>query len=248
MKRIFTAVLLMTAVMSVSAQQVNTLYYLENAPMRHTINPAFQPVSRGYINFTPLGWMEFGLGNNSLTMSDLLYVDPLTNKTITPLHPNGDKQALLNVLRRSTLFGGEVTLGLLNMGFQIKDNGYLTLGINEKIDMGAAMPKSMFDFLLGGGMKDLEGGWNTFDMSALGISATAYTEVGVGYSHRINDQWTVGGKLKLLLGQIYAGINAKSLKIDASTEAWNILGDLDVMAAGPINYSMLPKANQMRVL
>ena len=35
---------------SISAQQVTTLYFLENAPMRHTINPAFQPVSRGFIN------------------------------------------------------------------------------------------------------------------------------------------------------------------------------------------------------
>lgn len=247
MKRIFTAVLLMTAMMSLNAQQVNTLYYLENAPMRHTINPAFQPVSRGYINFTPLGWTSMGIGNNSLTLSDLLYVDPTTGKTITPLHPNGDKQALLNVLRKSTLFNGEMTLGLLNMGFAIKENGYLTIGINEKIDAGMALPKPMFDFLLGGGMQDLEGGWNTFNLSQLGVTASAYTEVGFGYSHRINDHWTVGGKLKLLLGQLYAGINANDLRIDASLDEWKLQGDLDVMAAGPINYDLLPKANNMPV-
>lgn len=247
MKRMITAVLLMTAMMSLNAQQVNTLYYLENAPMRHTINPAFQPVSQGYINFTPLGWMQFGLGNNSLTLSDLLYVDPLTGKTITPLHPNGDKNALLSVLRNSTLFGGEMTLGLLNMGFRIKENGYLTIGINERIDMGTTLPKSMFNFLLGGGMTDLEGGVNTFNLSSLGIRATAYTEVGFGYSHRINDNWSVGGKLKLLLGQMYAGINANRLMINATPEYWDLIGDLDVMMAGPLNYELLPQANNVRV-
>ena len=41
-----------------SAQEVNTLFFLENAPMRHIVNPAFQPVSNGYVNFTPLGYMS----------------------------------------------------------------------------------------------------------------------------------------------------------------------------------------------
>ena len=31
----------------ISAQHVNTMYFLENTPMRHTLNPAFQPVSKG---------------------------------------------------------------------------------------------------------------------------------------------------------------------------------------------------------
>ena len=37
-----------TLSMAASAQQVNTVYFLENAPMRHTFNPAFQPVSQGF--------------------------------------------------------------------------------------------------------------------------------------------------------------------------------------------------------
>ena len=46
MKKILVSVLMATMALSASAQQVTTLYFLENAPMRHTINPAFQPVSR----------------------------------------------------------------------------------------------------------------------------------------------------------------------------------------------------------
>jgi hypothetical protein len=44
LRSILFAILLIGA-SSINAQQVNTLYFLENAPMRHTINPAFQPVS-----------------------------------------------------------------------------------------------------------------------------------------------------------------------------------------------------------
>ena len=127
MKKIARKITLSAAVLLISsvavAQQVNTLYFLENAPMRHTINPAFQPVSNGFVNFSPLGWMNMGFGNNSLTVSDIFYVDPLTGKTITPLYPGADKQKLLKQFRNMTYINGDITLGLANFGFRVNDVG-----------------------------------------------------------------------------------------------------------------------------
>ena len=150
MKRTILVALAALFTIGVSAQQVTTVYFLENAPMRHTINPAFQPVSDGFINFSPLGWSTISLGNNSLTVSDLFYTDPTTGRTITPIHPNGNRQAFLNTLRSMTMMNTEMTLGLINMGFRIKDKGYLTIGINERIISAGTLPKSFYDFLLGG--------------------------------------------------------------------------------------------------
>ena len=127
-QKIFVIALLAAAT-EVSAQEVGTLYFLENAPMRHIVNPAFQPVSNGYVNFTPLGYMSMHIGNNSLTMSDLLYLDPTTGKTITPLHPNGDRQALIKSFRKSTLIDGELTCNLLGFGFRYKEKGYININI-----------------------------------------------------------------------------------------------------------------------
>lgn len=243
-KRILLAALVALATIAINAQQVTTLYFLENAPMRHTINPAFQPVSQGYVNFTPLGWMSLSVGNNSLTMSDIFYVDrdkssPSYGKTITPLHPNGDKQAFLRSLRNMLYLNGDATIGLVNFGFRIKDYGYVTVGINERIEAGQTNPKSLFLFALDGGMKDLNGGINTLSFSGLGLGVTAYTEVAGGYSHKLNDQWTLGGKLKILLGQAYAGVNTKNLTLDASTEEWRLHGDLAMNIAAPIDVDYL---------
>ena len=239
MQKTILAALVALCALNASAQQVTTLYFLENAPMRHTINPAFQPVSQGFINFSPLGWTSLGVGNNSLTMSDIFYVDPTTGKTITPLHPNGNKVAFLNQMRNMTYFNGDMTFSFINMGFRIKENGYLMIGINEKIESGTTLPKSMFNFLLGGGMQDLTGGINTIGLSGLGINATAYTEIGAGYSYKLSDQWTIGGKVKLLLGQVYGGMNAKNLNIDANAEQWHLYGDLGMTVAGPVNMAYL---------
>lgn len=236
MKKILVSVLMATMALSASAQQVTTLYFLENAPMRHTINPAFQPVSRGFINFTPLGWMSISAGNNSFTLQDILFVDPVTGKTITPLHPNADRNAFLNQIRSMSLINGEATLGLLNMGFRIKENGYLTIGINERFVGGATLPKTIFDFVVGGGMKNLTpGATNNFSLGGLGAGSMIYTEISGGYSYKLNDEWTIGGKLKLLLGTAYAGLNTKKLSIDANTDSWDINGTLDMDIAGPMN-------------
>ena len=236
MKKVLVSVLMATMALSASAQQVTTLYFLENAPMRHTINPAFQPVSRGFINFTPLGWMSISAGNNSFTLQDILFVDPVTGKTITPLHPNADRNAFLNQIRSMSLINGEATLGLLNMGFRIKENGYLTIGINERIVGGATLPKTIFDFVVGGGMKNLTpGATNNFSLGGLGAGSMIYTEISGGYSYKLNDEWTIGGKLKLLLGTAYAGMNTKKLSIDANTDSWDINGTLDMDIAGPMN-------------
>ena len=239
MKRFMMLALVAISTLAVSAQQVNTLYFLENAPMRHTINPAFQPVSQGYVNFTPLGWMVVSTGNNSLTLSDIFMVDPTTGQTITAFHPNADKQAFLKTCRSVIFENNELTLGLLNIGVRIKKKGYLTIGINERIQLGSTMPKSLLTLYLDGGMKDLDGGVNNINLSKLGFAGTMYTEISGGYSYQINDQWTVGGKLKLLLGQACGNFKSKNLNIDATAADWHIYGDLNLDLATPFNNEYL---------
>ncbi len=233
-------ILLMTAWVA-QAQQVNTLYFLENAPMRHLVNPAFQPVSNGYLNFTPFGYSAFWVGNNAFTLSDCVYRDPATGKIITPLHPDADRQAFLKVIPSLSLSNMDVTTDILGLGLRIKDNGYLHINILERMEGGLSTPRSMYDFVLGGGMSDLSGGVNTFDLSRLALTASLYTEIGVGYSHRINDQWTVGGKAKFLLGTLYAGMEIDPFRIDASTTEWALRGTGTLMVAAPLNWEALPK-------
>ena len=238
-KRIMLAALVALMTLSASAQQVSTLYFLENAPMRHTINPAFQPVSAGYVNISPLGWSSISLGNNSLTVSDLFFVDPATGKTITPLHPNADRQKFLKTLRSMEYANGDSQIGLVNLGLRIKDAGFLTIGINERVETGVTTPRSIYDFVLGGGMTNLNGGVNTINLTGFGAGLTAYMEIGGGYSHKLNEQWTVGGKFKFLLGAAYIGARSRNLAIDASTDEWRIYGRQEIDIAAPINAPYL---------
>ena len=238
-RHLLTIALLMTTA-AVSAQQVTTLYFLENAPMRHTVNPAFQPVSNGYINFSPLGYTNFWLGNNTLTLRDFIYTNPQTGQPITVLHPDADKQAFLKTLRKTAMAGTDASIDLLSFGFRLKENGYVHFSAMLHGIGGVTTPRSLYEFALGGGMTDLNGGINHISISPLGLDASVYTEIGGGYSHKINDQWTVGGKLKFLLGTAYMGFNAKNLNINASAAEWRLYGDADLLVAGPLNWDNVP--------
>ena len=230
-RNLLIAVLLMSTSIA-SAQQVNTLYFLENAPMRHIINPAFQPVSKVYVTLPVIGYTSLWAGNNAFTMQDLIFKDAITGNTITPLHPNANPN-WLDKKPNTVLFDTDVYLNLLGFGFRIKDFGYVHVNISEHIIGGIGISKSLF------GLNNLTSG--TIGPLSLGANMTAYTDFALGYSHKINDQWTVGGKFKFLVGQAYVGANINDLTIQTGYEELIATAKGELIAAAPLMWDQLPE-------
>ena len=250
MKTIFRslvcAVCLLALVGTVSAQQVNTLYFLDNAPVRHYINPAFNPISNFYLSLPVLGYTSLWGGNNTFSVKDLIY--KYDGKTISFMHPD-DPNGKTNFLKRlpsisPTLTNFDMQLNLLSFGFRFKDKNYLHININEKADFGMSVPKGLFEFIIGGGMKrDANGNYlqSNYSLSSLGYSATAFTEVSVGYSREINEQWTVGGAIKGLLGTAHMNMSQKNMDLNLSTDEWLVQGQGNIMIAAPEGMINLPE-------
>ncbi len=235
MKRIFWLLALSCSLLAASAQQVNTLYFLENSPHRHYLNPALAPLSNVYVSLPAIGYTSLGLGNNSLTLKDLIYSNG-QGQTVWFLNPEfGDSKAFLNSIRKAAVMGIDAQITLLSFGARTKHDGYWHVTLNERIEGGIALPKDLLRFTIGGGMTDLNG-VNRFDLKHLGFNLSAYTELAAGYMHPINDQWAVGGKVKFLYGHAYAGMVNKDFDLEASTEEWNLKGSGYAMIAAPINY------------
>jgi hypothetical protein len=154
---------------------------MENVPVRNFLNPAFQPLSNFYLGFPAVGFSQFNVGNNSLTLRDFVYRDG--NQTITFLHPNGDKNKFYNALRPTTLFGAESQLNLLDFGFRT-GRAYWNFSITEKVEGQFAIPKDFLKLLLYG-TPEIDN--NIYNLKNLELGGTAYTEVGLGYAKKIND-------------------------------------------------------------
>ena len=236
MKRTLLAISLLVASLA-SAQEASTLFFLENAVNRHNLNPAFQPVSGGYLNLPVLGNSNIYVGNNCLTMSDLYY--KRDGQLITALRDPQSQQKLLNTLH-STVYGeAEVEINLLGFGWRHKDNGYVYIDVNQRMYLGASFPRDFYKLIVGG-MENLDGGNNHFDFSKLGQRVLTYTEIGGGYSYRINDKWTVGGKLKFLLGEANLSMGVDSYTLDASATEWKTAGSGKLDMSANVNLDLLP--------
>ena len=214
------------------AQQINTLYFMNNVQERNEYNPAFQPVHDIYVDLPVLPNFRVGFGNNSLQLNDILYNKNVNgfDSTITFLHPAADKNKFYKKLKKNTTLDAGFTLSVLNFGFRIKEKNYITFGINEKVSIVGNLPKDLFSLVLFGTDSTRT---KSYDLSKLGLSATVYTEFALGYSRVINEKWTVGGKAKYLMGQANFSTDFKKLKIKAGLDEWHIKGSGKIRASLP---------------
>ena len=230
MKTIFRIIILsflLTCTTLLSAQQVSTLYFLESAPMRHTINPAFQPASNFYLTFPFIGYTSISAGLNSWTLSDFLFKGPDGN-TITPWHP--DAVGWEKSRPKWFAMDADMSVNIFSFGFRVK-KGYFHLNISERLTIGSQVSSSIF--LLN--KIDTEKA-NTYSLST---NAIAYTDVAFGYSHVLNDKWTVGGKLKVLLGQANFRANISELKFTSNVDELSLSAKGEIYAAAPIHWEQV---------
>jgi len=238
-RSIAVSVALLTGSMALTAQEVNTLYFLENAPMRSHFNPALMPVSSGYIVFTPLGYTSLWVGNNSMALHDYIYTK--NGKTITALNQS-ETGKFLNKLHTNNLNNLDMTTTILGFGARTKKGGYFHGGIYLRADAGLNIPKSIAKTFISDEFIGIDL-TKPLTMSGLSLSAQAYMEVSGGYTRPLNDEWTIGGKLKFLVGLANANININKFTFsttDKGAEAHiNMQGDLGIATFGGLDPAAL---------
>lgn len=231
-KNIFPLIIGFLGLISITstAQEVQTLYFLENAPMRHTINPAFQPASNFYLTLPVIGHTSLWAGTNGWTMSDFVFKGPQGN-TITPFHPDAPTDWLS---KKPDMFSldADINLSILGFGFRIKDFGYLHVNVSEHLYMDANVSTSLFE------LNNL----NTLNPTtlSLGTNISAYTDIALGYSHKINNQWSVGGKIKFLVGQANISAAINNLTFSSTQDSTHLDGRGEIYAAAPLQWQNFP--------
>ncbi len=204
------------------AQQVNTLYFFDNVPYASYINPALQTERDVYVGLPVLGWGQVSIGNLPFSVKDVLYKK--NGQLVTFLHPEfGNKDKFYKKLKHHTSLGADYQVNILSFGWR-KKNNYYSVGITERIDGGVSLPKDLFQLLLYGTAESYDVG-REFNLKSLGATASAYTEIGVGVSTKLNEKLNIGYRIKLLLGTANLSFSPKKMKLSTSTDKWEITGD-----------------------
>ncbi|MDR0385568.1 MAG: DUF5723 family protein [Prevotellaceae bacterium] len=223
---------LFAAVSTVSAQ-VNTLYYMKTVATRHEMNPSFQPLPNSYYSILPISsGMYIGAGNNSLALEDIIYPNRSGGeyKTVLFFNNEGNVADFYSRLKKTTQIYSEVDLRLFAMGIRMRNNSYLTIGLNTKSSANIFIPKDLAKLLIYGTPDTT--GMNSFNLDRFGVRASMYSELAVGYSRKIDSRLTVGAKIKLLAGHANMITKIDRFRLNASREKW----EFDIK--GTVNMSI----------
>ena len=205
--------------LAMKAQQVNTLYFMEDVPVRHFLNPSFQPTCNLYISLPIIGLTQFNAGNNSVSVKDVFY--NVNGQTVSFLSSQGNIPRFYNTLKSNTLIQSDLQTNLISLGFR-NETAYWTFSLTERIDGSVNLPKDLFKILLFGTQDSLN---NSFNFTKLEGNITKYTEAALGYSIGLDDRLTIGGKLKLLIGSVNSSNTNKQLSLNAGVNKWTLKGE-----------------------
>ncbi len=233
MRKLLLSIFALLCIVGATGQTVNTLYFLDNAPMKYQFNPAFKPLSRVYIGIPMLGGLSYMGGNNSVSLNDLLYTDPMTGRTswIFGNIPAAERMNFFNGLKQSIKFNADANVNILSAGWAYGEKNYWHISFGLKQNGTVGLPKGLFEF----GLFGMENGdLHTYDLSQLSFDESLYLEGGLSYSRDINEHVRIGGTLKVLYGVANVRVKQENLSLGMSEELVHINGNGNVDISGPI--------------
>ncbi len=223
MKRLYTAlVATILAFGTMSYAEVSTLHFMNYLPYKIYMNPAFQSNCDTYVELPVISTIGVDVNAGALSINDI--IKNSNGKMVTFLHPDfgtAERDALFRKLSMNNIVKEETNISLFGFGFKLRKRGYLSINMSLRQDLTAYLPKDLFSLALFGTPDSLG---NHYDITGTKVSANAYIDFNGGYSYRINDKWSVGGRLHLLFGLANAEASFNSLTVDASGQKWVIRG------------------------
>ena len=218
------AALLLCFSPGLSAQDLETGYFLGGNPYAFRLNPAFQ--SERNIFSLALGQTGAGTWSN-LGFSTLLYSDASDGHLYTFLNDRVNAAEFLRKIKKNNTFDIDARINLLTLGFWAGDRFY-TLDFNVRSLNSLAIPYDMFSFWKEGAETR-----NEYDFSGLGLRSQTFAEAAFGWSKNFDDRFSVGFRLKALVGALEVNALARNMKLAMSNDRWDVQAQSYLYASSP---------------
>lgn len=226
-----TSVFVVTFLMCVSgiAQFNNTLYFMYGVPQSNRMNPAFQPRCGLYIGFPAFAPLRAEETSSSLAWGDVIYPhpDPQVDSLITFLHPDGDKEAFLDLLAPVNFFGTNLGITLISVGFRT-ESGFLNLEVTSRWDGHIYYPGDLARLMINGAIEN-----TTYQLDGIGADLSVMDEISLGWSREIRKNLNIGIRAKVLFGVANLSTKNSEMSVYTSQDVWTIKTDMTYNASLP---------------
>lgn len=219
-------VLLMTFIGYGHAQVETTAYLMNSLPQYVNANPAFTPKYKFSLGLPVISSFSVGYSNNGFTYNDLIKRE--NGKLIADLS-NWAKQ-----LPDKTYITSTFQTDLFRLGVRVNSKFYLTLNSTAKGYARTLIPKQLAALLVNGTSPYVG---QSLSMSPE-LQINSYFENAAGLSMVVNDQLTVGGRLKILNGIISASTETSQFGLTlAENYQITATGNFKAKSSGLYNFT-----------
>ena len=225
-----------------TAQQENTMYFMDRVPYVSTLNPAITPECKFYLGglLFPISgqippsmyasaYIPFSY-SDAIRYGDGKYSENLVGPYYSVDYFNDFKKKAR--LQNQNVISAEFHVPLLNFGFRIKKKHFVSFGITEKIYANSIFPKDLLIFPAEG-----NGAYDEITLNGLAFNAGAYREYALGYKHQVNKYFKIGATIKYLNGyyNIYSLPSEITLKTNRAETQLELNANMQVNTSIPID-------------
>lgn len=221
--------ILFAGVITLSAQESTTLYFMKGIPQSDLQNPALHnDSSKVVVGLPGLSGLYFGV-SSSFAIRDLIHKGTgiLTDSMVLDLNH------FEHSLKKTNSIEQNFSLPLFSLGIHIKKS-FFSFGITEKEVSQLTFAKSLVTFIKDGNAPYL--GQN-FDLGNIEMNAIHYREFAFGYSNElIKNRLTVGIKIKALYGKSAIQTERMNLKVETAQDGsyLNVRSDMKINLSAPV--------------
>lgn len=236
---------------TLSAQQALTLYNMDRIMQSQFVNPSIDVQYKVQIGglLVPIAGqlpppMYFNYANNSFYWNHIYHKKP---NTVADTAFMVDIPLFMNKLRNTTHMRFDTQFELINVGIRL-ENMFLTFALTEKFKYGLSLPYDMFEFTLNGNMPYMLES-KPHDFSGLGVNFTHYREFAVGGSMKANDEFTFGGRVKILFGLSNFNTEIKDLSLYTDPDDYSMTWktDMKIHASTPVMFDYIMTADSVNL-
>ncbi len=239
---IVAVALILVATESFAQDGNNTLYLLPNAPMRYRLNPSYMPEYNLYIGIPALGGVGVSYMNTSYAVDEILTHRKARWEDSLMVAKDS---LILNIddLYKHSIKNNRIMINqdlqILAVGVSLKHGGYGTIDISERLETSFGFGKGVIELFAKGNEPYIG---KSQDLGKLNLDVNGWVETAIGYSRKIDDRWTVGGRFKILFGVTNTHIGRSKLTLTTDEDASNlrIYSAQTMHISAPLKSNMTP--------
>ena len=181
------------------------------------VNPA-ENATLDY-GFVRVGEIQ-SVSRNNVGAASFLF--PAGDKLVTGLHSSISSEEFLGGLEAVNSMYSQINYNLVSSGWKGATRGFHTLEVGAKVNYGLSVPKEIFQILKTGTAQ------SPYDLSSLKAFGNVYGEIAYGYSLPLSDKFSIGGRVKLLVGLNSVDVSARNFSLTTTEEQYKLDLDADV--------------------